>query len=129
MNGVPDERVSSGRAERGLGRASFNRVEKARCQPCPDRPRCTTSRERARNVGFPPRELRDLQVRVRNEQQTPEWKTHYAVRSGVEGTIKTAANGSVWGSRSAGTATAVTRGRSLEGIEAALRRGTFRAMR
>ncbi|MEU2281856.1 transposase [Streptomyces sp. NPDC013178] len=41
-------------------------------------------RESTRTVGFPPRELRDLQLRVRAEQQTPEWKTRYAVRSGVE---------------------------------------------
>ncbi|GAA3378589.1 hypothetical protein GCM10020367_58710 [Streptomyces sannanensis] len=50
------------------------RFTKSQCQPCPDRPRCTSSRENARNVGFPPRELRDLQARVRSEQQTPEWK-------------------------------------------------------
>ncbi|WP_329379453.1 hypothetical protein [Streptomyces sp. NBC_01716] len=36
---------------------------------------------------FPLRELRDLQLRVRTEQQTPEWKTRYAVRSGVEGAV------------------------------------------
>ncbi|MGW1903048.1 transposase [Streptomyces hirsutus] len=60
---------------------------KGQCQPCPDRSRCTTSRESARNVGFPPRELRDLQARVRTEQQTPDWKARYTVRSGVEGTI------------------------------------------
>ena len=63
------------------------RFTKGQCQPCPARPRCTSSRESARNVGFPPRELRDLQVRVRTEQQTPDWKARYAVRSGVEGTI------------------------------------------
>jgi hypothetical protein len=67
------------------------RFTKSQCQPCPDRPRCTSSRESARNVGFPPRELRDLQVRVSSE--TPEWKAHHAVRSGVEGTIKEFAHG------------------------------------
>lgn len=36
-----------------------------------------------------PRELRDLQVRVRAEQQTPEWKA----RSGAEGTINEFAHG------------------------------------
>ncbi|MGW1412546.1 transposase [Streptomyces sp. NPDC002403] len=36
---------------------------------------------------------RDLQVRVRSEQQTPEWKARYAVRSGVEGTINEFARG------------------------------------
>ncbi|WP_371503525.1 transposase [Kitasatospora sp. NBC_00374] len=67
------------------------RFTTSQCQPCPDRPRCTNSR--ARNVGFPPRELRDLQVRVRAEQQTPHWKARYAVRSGVEGTINEFAHG------------------------------------
>lgn len=44
-------------------------------------------------MGFPPRELRDLQLRVRTEQQTPEWKARYAVRSGVEGTVNEFAHG------------------------------------
>ncbi|WP_231607659.1 transposase [Streptacidiphilus albus] len=68
------------------------RFTKSQCQPCPDRPRCTSSSD-ARNVGFPPQELRDLQVRVRAEQQSPEWKARYAVRSGVEGTINGFAHG------------------------------------
>ncbi|WP_413796818.1 transposase [Streptomyces iranensis] len=67
------------------------RFAKSQCQPCPDRPRCTKAP--ARNVGFPPRELRDLQLRVRTEQQTPEWKARYAVRSGVEGTVNEFAHG------------------------------------
>ncbi|UKY48570.1 transposase [Streptomyces inhibens] len=41
--------------------------------------------------GLPPRELRDLQVRA--EQQTPDWRTRYAVRSGVEGTVNEFAHG------------------------------------
>ncbi|WP_369192311.1 transposase [Streptomyces sp. R08] len=40
-----------------------------------------------------PRELRDLQLRVRAEQQTPDWKTRYVVRAGVEGTINEFAHG------------------------------------
>jgi hypothetical protein len=44
-------------------------------------------------VGFPPRELRDLQLRVPSEQQTPEWKNRYAARSGVEGTINEVMHG------------------------------------
>ncbi|MGW0955576.1 transposase [Streptomyces sp. NPDC001212] len=28
-----------------------------------------------------------MQVRVRTEQQTPDWQARYAVRSGVEGTV------------------------------------------
>ncbi|WP_282689613.1 transposase [Streptomyces sp. CC216C] len=37
--------------------------------------------------GLSLQELHDLELRVRAEQQTPEWKTRYAVRSGVEGTV------------------------------------------
>ncbi|MCA2229760.1 transposase [Nonomuraea sp. NEAU-L178] len=44
-------------------------------------------------MGFPPRELRDLQIRVRAEQQTPEWHARYAVRSGVESTVNEFAHG------------------------------------
>ncbi|MER6573688.1 transposase [Streptomyces sp. NPDC001093] len=43
--------------------------------------------------GLPPRELRDLQLRVRAEQQTPDCKARYAVRSGAEGTINEFAHG------------------------------------
>ncbi|MDX3130657.1 transposase [Streptomyces europaeiscabiei] len=69
------------------------RFTKSQCQPCPARAQCTTSRESTRTVGFPPRERRDLQLRVRTEQQTSEWKTRYAVRSGVEGTVNEFAHG------------------------------------
>ncbi|MFE0515832.1 transposase [Streptomyces sp. NPDC058964] len=69
------------------------RFTKAQCQPCPVRTRCTTSGDGARNVGFPPRELRDLQVRLRTEHQTPGWKARYAVRSGVKGIVTEFAHG------------------------------------
>ena len=69
------------------------RFTKSQCRPCPARTQCTTTADSARTVGFPPRELRDLQLRVRAEQQTPEWKTRYAVRSGVEGTVNEFAHG------------------------------------
>ncbi len=63
-----------------------------RRHPCPARTQCSTA-DSARTVGFPPRELRDLQLRVRTEQQTPEWKARYAVRSGVEGMANEFARG------------------------------------
>lgn len=69
------------------------RFTKSQCQPCPVRSQCATSRESARTVGFPPRGLRDLQVRVRAEQQTPDWQARYAVRSGVESTVNEFAHG------------------------------------
>ncbi|WP_407917281.1 transposase [Kitasatospora sp. NE20-6] len=58
------------------------RFTMSRCRPCPVRTRCTTTADSARTVGFPPRELRDLQLRVRAEQQTPGWKA--ATRSAQE---------------------------------------------
>ncbi|MFE9385832.1 transposase [Streptomyces sp. NPDC007025] len=69
------------------------RFAKGQCRPCPVRTQCTTTRDNARTVGFPPRELRGLQLRVSAEQLTPEWKTRYAVRSGVEGTVNDSAHG------------------------------------
>ncbi|MFE4756414.1 transposase [Streptomyces mirabilis] len=69
------------------------RFTKGQCQPWPVRARCATSRETARNVSFPPRELRNLQVRIRAEQQTPDWQARFAVRSGVKGTVNEFAHG------------------------------------
>lgn len=62
------------------------RFTKSHCRPCPARTRCTS-------VGFPLQELRDLQLHVRTEQQTPKGKTRYAVRSGAEGTVRGFAQG------------------------------------
>ncbi|MDH6115630.1 transposase [Kitasatospora sp. MAP12-15] len=69
------------------------RFTKSQRQPCPVRAKCTTSRDAARNVGFPPRELHELQIRNRAEQQEPAWHKRYAVRSGIEGTICEFAHG------------------------------------
>jgi hypothetical protein len=38
-------------------------------------------------VGFPLRELHELQARNRADQQDPAWRKSYAVRSGIEGTV------------------------------------------
>ena len=63
------------------------RFTKKQCQPCPARAACTTSGDGKRTVGFPPRELYDLQIRNRADQQDPAWHKRYAVRSGIEGTV------------------------------------------
>ena len=63
------------------------RFTKGQCQPCPARAACTTSGDGKRTVGFPPRELYELQVRNRADQQDPAWHKRYAVRPGVEGTV------------------------------------------
>ena len=69
------------------------RFTKGQCQPCPARAACTTSGDGKRTVGFPPRELYELQVRNRADQQDPAWHKRYAVRSGVEGTVCELARG------------------------------------
>jgi transposase len=58
---------------------------KSQCGPCPVRSRCT--RGSSRIVGFPPRELLELQRRAHAEQQSPAWRERYAMRAGVEGTV------------------------------------------
>ncbi|GAB3511344.1 transposase [Amycolatopsis cihanbeyliensis] len=37
--------------------------------------------------GLPPRELLELQLHSGAERQEPAWHKHYAVRSGIEGTL------------------------------------------
>jgi transposase len=69
------------------------RFTRGQCQPCPARAACTTSGDGKRTVGFPPRELYELQLRNRADQQDPAWHKRYAVRSGIEGTICELANG------------------------------------
>ena len=49
------------------------RFTKGQCQPCPVRAACTTSGDGKRTVGFPPRELYELQARNRADQQDPAW--------------------------------------------------------
>jgi hypothetical protein len=69
------------------------RFTREQCQPCPARAACTTSGDGTRTVGFPPRELHELQVRNRADQQDPAWRKRYAVRSGVGGTVCELARG------------------------------------
>ncbi len=69
------------------------RFTRKQCQPCPARAACTTSGDGKRTVGFPPRELYELQVRNQADQQDPAWHKRYAVRSGIEGTVNEFAHG------------------------------------
>jgi Transposase DDE domain len=69
------------------------RFSTRQCQPCPARAACTTSGDGRRTVGFPPRELYELQVRDHADQQDPAWHKRYAVRSGIEGTVCEFAHG------------------------------------
>lgn len=69
------------------------RFSKSQCRARPVRAKCTTSRDAARNVGFPPSELHELQMRNRAERQEPAWHRRHAMRSGIKGTICEFAHG------------------------------------
>lgn len=60
------------------------------CTPCPARSRCTHAKTAARTVTLRPREQHELLRDLRAEQQTEHWRTRYAARSGIEGTISQA---------------------------------------
>ncbi|WP_198170786.1 transposase, partial [Actinoplanes awajinensis] len=58
------------------------------CRPCPTREPCT--RADRRKVSIQPRDIHETLTTARTTQTTPEWKTLYATRAGVEGTIRQA---------------------------------------
>ena len=58
------------------------------CGPCPVRDQCTTSKRRQLTVH--PREVHDAQREARARQDTKDWQKKYALRAGVEGTIRQA---------------------------------------
>jgi IS5 family transposase len=60
------------------------------CTPCPVRSRCTRAKTSARTITLRPRVEHELLHELREREQTDEWKTLYARRSGVEGTISQA---------------------------------------
>jgi transposase len=62
------------------------------CAGCPLRPDCTTSRT-GRSLTLPPRQVHELQTRLRAEQATEDWQHRYNQRAGVEGTISEAVRG------------------------------------
>lgn len=60
------------------------------CGPCPLRTQCTTAKSRRRQISLHPREMTEALRRARAEQQTKDWQKDYALRAGVEGTIRQA---------------------------------------
>jgi hypothetical protein len=60
------------------------------CRPCPFRDQCTSSAPGRRMLTLRPREPEEALARARAEQKTESWKTKYALRAGVEGTINQA---------------------------------------
>jgi transposase len=62
------------------------RFPKATCRTCPARAQCTTSAT-GRTLHLRPRHIHEAVTAARAAQDTPAWKTRYAIRAGVEGTI------------------------------------------
>ena len=57
------------------------------CRECPVRARCTRAKTEPRHLTLRPQADHELLQRVRQEQQTTEWKERYDQRAGVEGTL------------------------------------------
>ncbi len=60
------------------------------CRPCPVRARCTTAKRGGRQLTVRPRGLHDALQAARAAQGTRTWQARYALRAGVEGTIRQA---------------------------------------
>jgi transposase len=60
------------------------------CQPCPVREQCTSAKTRGRQLSLRPREIQQALDHARAEQTTKAWQDKYALRAGVEGTIRQA---------------------------------------
>jgi hypothetical protein len=63
---------------------------KAACKPCPVRDQCTTSAAGRRQLTVHPREIHQAQLAARTAQDTTDFQARYALRAGVEGTIRQA---------------------------------------
>jgi hypothetical protein len=85
----PQGKTSTHRHEatqRGTG-VIVARFTAATCRPCPVRDQCTTG-TRGRSLTVPPREAHEVQLAARATQNTKDWQAKYALRAGVEGTIR-----------------------------------------
>lgn len=60
------------------------------CIPCPSKEQCTSARKNRRQLSLYPRELTEAVHNARAQQQTGDWNRDYALRAGIEGTIRQA---------------------------------------
>jgi transposase len=65
--------------------------DKAACQECTVRERCTRRKGRGRGLTLQPQAIQEAIQAARAREQTPEFRQAYARRAGVEGTISEAA--------------------------------------
>ena len=61
---------------------------KGTCRPCPVRAQCTTSAAGRRQLTVHPRQVHEAQLAARAAQDTRDFQARYALRAGVEGTIR-----------------------------------------
>ncbi|MDD1064067.1 IS1182 family transposase [Streptomyces cocklensis] len=60
------------------------------CIPCPHRSQCTSAKSNRRQITLHPREMTEALRNARAQQQTKDWNKNYALRAGIEGTIRQA---------------------------------------
>jgi hypothetical protein len=63
---------------------------KSDCLPCPLRAKCTTAKSGRRQISLHAQEMHDALHQARDQQLTRNWCTDYALRTGLEGTIRQA---------------------------------------
>jgi IS5 family transposase len=61
---------------------------KGTCGPCPVRAQCTTSASGRRQLTVHPKQVHEAQLAARATQDTKDFQARYALRAGVEGTIR-----------------------------------------
>jgi len=63
------------------------------CLACRSRPLCTRATTEGREMTLRPRPLHEALQAARQQQETSEWKTEYAKRAGIEGTVSQGVRG------------------------------------
>ena len=63
------------------------RFSRSECFKCPQRELCSRSKKNGRTLRLLPKAEHEAMEALRQQMETPEWKTHYNRRAGVEGTI------------------------------------------
>ena len=74
-------------AQRGTGTIVIT-FAKGTCGPCPVRAQCTASASGRRQLTVHPRDVHQAQLAARATQDTSDFQSRYALRAGVEGTIR-----------------------------------------
>ncbi|MFF3160081.1 transposase [Streptomyces sp. NPDC057910] len=62
----------------------------ADCGPCPLKEQCTSARSNRRQLSIHPQQMFEALRAARTEQQTEDLKADYALRAGIEGTVRQA---------------------------------------